>query len=88
MDKVHIPIPKWRNGGIERINVTKTKLKPSRMNITAHASMPAIWITWWHDLISNTLGNPHPYGLALCRPHGLSLGLTPFIAWRIFSDFP
>jgi hypothetical protein len=63
--KVNIPIPKGRNGSIERRNGTKARPKPSRKNIKYCSSMSSIQDTRWQDAYSNGLGKPCPYDLAV-----------------------
>jgi hypothetical protein len=38
--------------------------------------MLVIWCKAWRDMNSNELGQPCPYGLPICSPHEISLGLT------------
>jgi hypothetical protein len=81
--RVNVLIKNGRNRRIARKYWTEARLKPSREKYGLWRSMPGIPGMWWYNVLSNRLGHPSPYGLAIRRSHDL-FWLVSLIA----CDFP
>lgn len=66
---------------IARKGQTKAGPKRIRTNVKSYSFLPSIWGMWHHDVISNSPGQPLPYGLGVLGSHGLSPVLAPLIAY-------